>query len=73
MKGDRWRNSNIQFRLMIIILDITREKNLLLSEVRINCSLRENDGFYRWLGIQFVVKEKNFIAVYLFLTTEFVS
>ena len=25
---------------------------------RINCSLRDKSGFWRWLGIQFVVKEK---------------
>ena len=25
---------------------------------RINCSLRETDGFWRWLGIQFVIAEK---------------
>jgi hypothetical protein len=24
---------------------------------RINCSLRENNGFWRWLGMQFVVAE----------------
>ena len=25
---------------------------------RINCSLRDPSGFWRWLGIQFVVSEK---------------
>ena len=25
---------------------------------RINCSLREKNNFYRWLGIQYVVSEK---------------
>ena len=25
---------------------------------RINCSLREDGGFWRWLGIQFVIAEK---------------
>ena len=25
---------------------------------RINCSLRENNGFWRWLGIQYVISEK---------------
>ena len=24
---------------------------------RINCSLRENDGSWRWLGLQFVIAE----------------
>ena len=25
---------------------------------RINCSLRDETGFWRWLGIQFVISEK---------------
>ena len=46
---------------------LTVEKNTLEIKIsekfvgergRINCSLREIDGFWRWLGIQFVVSEK---------------
>ncbi len=57
-EGNRWRDSKISFL----------EKNNLLIEIsekfigergRINCSLREKDGFWRWLGIQFVVSDKN--------------
>ena len=57
-EGNRWRDSKISFL----------EKNNLLIEIsekfigergRINCSIREKDGFWRWLGIQFVVSDKN--------------
>ena len=54
---DKWRNSKIKFdskRNLNIILD----GKFITERGRINCSLRENNGFYRWLGIQFVVKEK---------------
>ena len=57
-EGSVWRDSKISFS----------EKNNLLIEIsekfigergRINCSLREKDGFWRWLGIQFVISDKN--------------
>ena len=54
---NKWRNSKIKFdskRNLNIILD----GKFITERGRINCSLRENNGFYRWLGIQFVVKEK---------------
>ena len=44
-----------------------KEKNLLEVKIaekfigergRINCSLKESDGFWRWLGIQYVVSDK---------------
>ncbi len=53
---DKWRNSKI-------ILDkknnlkINLEGKFTTERGRINCSLREKNNFYRWLGIQFVVKE----------------
>jgi len=51
---DKWRKSKLYFEKkneLKIILDgkFTTERG------RINCSLRENDGSWRWLGIQFVV------------------
>ena len=51
---DKWRKSKLYFdkkNELKIILDgkFTTERG------RINCSLRENDGSWRWLGIQFVV------------------
>ena len=54
---DKWRNSKI-------ILDDKNKLSIILNgkftteRGRINCSLREKNGFYRWLGVQFVVKEK---------------
>ena len=41
-----------------INLDIILEGKFITERGRINCSLKESNGFYRWLGIQFVVKEK---------------
>ena len=51
---DKWRNSKIKFvsnHEMKIVLDgkFTTERG------RINCSLREITGEWRWLGIQFVI------------------
>ena len=38
-------------------LKINLEGKFTTERGRINCSLREKNNFYRWLGIQFVVKE----------------
>ena len=51
---DKWRKSKLAFdkkNELRVILDgkFTTERG------RINCSLREDDGSWRWLGIQFVV------------------
>ena len=54
---DKWRNSKINFNDSFN-LSIILEGKFTTERGRINCSLQENDGFYRWLGIQFVVKEK---------------
>ncbi len=54
---DKWRNSKIKFESEKN-LNIILEGKFITERGRINCSLRENNGFYRWLGIQFVVKEK---------------
>ena len=54
---DKWRNSKIKFNGKNN-LDISLKGKFITERGRINCSLRETDGFYRWLGIQFVVKEK---------------
>ena len=54
---DKWRNSKINFNNNFN-LSIILEGKFTTERGRINCSLQENDGFYRWLGIQFVVKEK---------------
>ena len=39
-------------------LQIKISEKFIGERGRINCSLREIDGFWRWLGIQFVVSEK---------------
>ena len=54
---DKWRNSKIKFDGKGN-LNISLEGKFITERGRINCSLRETDGFYRWLGIQFVIKEK---------------
>ena len=51
---NQWRKSKLAFykkNELKIILDgkFTTERG------RINCSLREDDGSWRWLGIQFVI------------------
>ena len=54
---NKWRNSIIKLENKKI-LKINLEGKFITERGRINCSLREINGFYRWLGIQFVVKEK---------------
>ncbi len=56
-EGDRWRQSNIKFEDDLTLLINISEK-FLGERGRINCSLRDPSGFWRWLGIQFVVSEK---------------
>jgi len=51
---DRWRKSKLYFdkeNELKIILD----GKFITERGRINCSLRESDGSWRWLGIQFVI------------------
>ena len=50
-------NSNISF-LEKNILQIKISEKFIGERGRINCSLREKSGFWRWLGIQFVIAEK---------------
>ncbi len=56
-EGNEWRNSKISFTDENI-LEIVISEKFVGERGRINCSLREKDGFWRWLGIQFVVSEK---------------
>ncbi len=56
-EGDRWRQSKINFT-NANILEISIEEKFIGERGRINCSLRDPSGFWRWLGIQFVVGEK---------------
>ena len=56
-EGDRWRQSNIEFE-DAITLNINIDEKFIGERGRINCSLRDPSGYWRWLGIQFVISEK---------------
>ncbi len=55
-EGNKWRNSKIKFsdknKLEIFI-----EEKFVGERGRINCSVKENGGYWRWLGIQFVLAD----------------
>ncbi len=55
-EGNKWRNSNISF-LTENILEINISEKFVGERGRINCSLRDKSGFWRWLGIQFVLAD----------------
>ena len=56
-EGNKWRNSNLKFT-RANFLEINISEKFVGERGRINCSLREENGFWRWLGIQFVISEK---------------
>ena len=56
-EGDKWRNSKISF-IKKETLEISIAEKFIGERGRINCSLKETNGFWRWLGIQYVVSEK---------------
>jgi len=56
-EGDKWRESSVTFT-SINTLQISIKEKFVGERGRINCSLRDSSGFWRWLGIQFVVSEK---------------
>ena len=56
-EGNKWRQSNIKFENDTTLL-INIDEKFLGERGRINCSLRDTSGFWRWLGIQFVIGEK---------------
>ena len=57
-EANKWRKSEIAFKTNNV-LQIFIENKFVGERGRINCSLRDPSGFWRWLGIQFVVSEKN--------------
>ena len=57
-EGGQWGVSKIKF-ISENNLQIFIDKKFIGERGRINCSLRDPSGFWRWLGIQFVVSEKN--------------
>ena len=56
-EGNRWRQSDIKFENDNTLFINIGEK-FIGERGRINCSLRDKSGFWRWLGIQFVISEK---------------
>ena len=56
-EGDKWRQSDIKFDNANTLLINIGEK-FVGERGRINCSLRDPSGFWRWLGLQFVISEK---------------
>ena len=56
-ENDRWRQSSIKF-INSNTLEISINKKFIGERGRINCSLKDTSGFWRWLGIQFVVSNK---------------
>ena len=53
-ENDKWRKSDIEFQNTNTLLVNINEK-FIGERGRINCSLRDPSGFWRWLGIQFVL------------------
>ena len=56
-EGNKWRNSEISFKEKNL-LEIKIAEKFIGERGRVNCSLKESNGFWRWLGIQYVVSEK---------------
>ena len=56
-EANKWRQSKINF-LNNTTLEININEKFIGERGRINCSLRDPSGFWRWLGIQFVVSDK---------------
>ena len=54
-EGNIWRKSEIKFLNANEISILIREK-FVSERGRINCSLQERNGKWRWLGIQYVIK-----------------
>ena len=53
---DTWRKSELEF-LSNFKIKINLAGKFTTERGRVNCSLRESDGSWRWLGIQFVVSD----------------
>ena len=57
-EGGKWRQSKITF-ISENLLEVLISEKFIGERGRINCSLRESSGFWRWLGIQFVISSKS--------------
>ena len=56
-EGNKWRKSDTKFENSNTLIINISEK-FVGERGRINCSLRDPSGLWRWLGIQFVISEK---------------
>jgi len=56
-EANNWRQSEIAF-ISDTILHVLINEKFIGERGRINCSLRDPSGFWRWLGIQFVISNK---------------
>ena len=56
-EANKWRQSDIKFENEYTLLINIKEK-FEGERGRINCSLQDPSGFWRWLGIQFVISDK---------------
>ena len=56
-EGSKWRKSDIKFEDELS-LKVNINEKFIGERGRINCSLRDQSGFWRWLGIQFVISDK---------------
>ena len=56
-EGNKWRNSKILFKQKNN-LEISIDEKFVGERGRVNCSLREKNGFWRWLGVQYVISDK---------------
>ncbi len=56
-EGNNWRQSDIIF-LNDDTLKININEKFQGERGRINCSLRDPSGYWRWLGVQFVISDK---------------
>ena len=55
-EGNNWKKSNIKF-INEYELDVLLKEKFKSERGRINCSLRDKSGKWRWLGIQYVIAE----------------
>ena len=56
-EGAKWRQSKIKF-INENDIEILISEKFIGERGRINCSLRDSSGFWRWLGVQFVLGKK---------------
>ena len=54
---NKWRKSKIGF-LNDNTLKVSINEKFIGERGRINCSLRDPSGYWRWLGIQFVISDR---------------